>query len=547
MIPIQAHTLASAFAASARAYAGHPFIIVPSNPDRAYLLQGRDYTYADIAARAAECVAALSSAGYGPGHRIVCLLGNRPLQVILKLACAEIGASWVPANSDYRPAELAYLVSDSGAALLVAAPDHAALARDALELSGGDAVLATPEESDRLTSAPRPKHPPPRARPPTPEDEASLLYTSGTTGRPKGCILSHEYELMVGARYATIGGAMRLEPGAERVYNPLPLFHINAGVVSLLGLMLTGNCQIAPDRFSAGRWWADIRASAATGCHYLGVIVPALMAAPPSPDDRTHRLRFGMGAGVEPTLHAAFEARFGFPLVEIWGMTEMCRLLAASEKPRRIDTRAFGRPVPGIEVRIVDEQDRPVAPGAAGEMVLRHSAETPRKGAYSGYLNLPEETERAWRGGWFHTGDTVRQDADGMLIFVDRKKNIIRRSGENIAAAEVEARLADHPAVAQAAVIAAPDPAREEEVMACIVLKSPEAPKPETADALFEHCFQDLAYFKAPGWIVFRESLPVTGTQKVLKHKLFDLAPDAVLDPAALPDAFDFRDRKKRG
>ena len=206
--------------------------------------------------------------------------------------------------------------------------------------------------------------------------------------------------------------------------------------------------------------------------HYLGVIVPMLLAQPPSGLDRAHAVRLALGAGCEPQLHAAFEVRFGFPLLELWGMTEMVRVLSDCTEPRQVGTRAFGRPVPGVDVRIVDDSDRDVPEGAPGEMVIRHSAETPRRGAFSGYLKNDVETEKSWRGGWFHTGDTVYRATDGMLHFVDRKKNIIRRSGENIAAAEIEALLLTHPEVLQAAVLPVHDEVREEEVLACIVLKS---------------------------------------------------------------------------
>jgi len=265
------------------------------------------------------------------------------------------------------------------------------------------------------------------------------------------------------------------------------------------------------------------------------------MNAPEGPCDRDHGVRWGAGAGIEPSLHGAFEARFGFPLVEIWGMTEMCGVLADAHEPRQIDTRAFGRPAPGLEVRVVDDQDRDVPVGEAGEMIVRHSAETPRKGAFSGYLNLPEATEAAWRGGWFHTGDTVRQDQTGMIFFVDRKKNIIRRSGENIAAAEVEACIQAHANVAQVAVIAIEDDLRDEEVMACIVARDAE-PDGDLARAIFDRAFAELAYYKPPGWIVFVDALPVTGTQKVQKHMLFA---DGV-DPRTLDRTHDLRALKRR-
>lgn len=223
-------------------------------------------------------------------------------------------------------------------------------------------------------------------------------------------------------------------------------------------------------------------------------------------------------------------------------MTEMVRVLLDNIEPRQVGTRAFGRPVPGIEVRVVDEEERDLPPGTPGEMLLRHSAETPRRGFFSGYLEDEAATAHAWRGGWFHTGDTVRQDADGMLHFVDRKKNIIRRSGENIAAAEVEAVLQAHPLVRQVAVLAVPDETREEEVLACVVLHEGAVPE-AAALTLFEHCHAELAYFKAPGWVWFTDSLPTTGTQKIQKHQVFP----AGTDPRGLPGMIDLRARKKRG
>ena len=182
-------------------------------------------------------------------------------------------------------------------------------------------------------------------------------------------------------------------------------------------------------------------------------------------------------------------------------MTEMVRVLGDTIEPRQVGTRAFGRAVPGVDVRVVDDDDRDVADGQPGEMLVRHSAATPRRGCFSGYLKDEAATEAAWRGGWFHTGDIVWRGADGMLHFVDRKKNIIRRSGENIAAAEVEAVLLTHPDVQQAAVMAVPDELRDEEVLACVVLKRRASRTATRPTALFQHCNERLAYYKAPGWI----------------------------------------------
>jgi crotonobetaine/carnitine-CoA ligase len=190
----------------------------------------------------------------------------------------------------------------------------------------------------------------------------------------------------------------------------------------------------------------------------------------------------------------------------------------------------------------VDANDREVPRATEGELVVRCAGPDPRRGFFSGYLKNAEATEEAWRGGWFHTGDVVRQAEDGMLYFVDRKKNIIRRSGENIAAAEVEAALQAHEAVAQVAVLAVPDEIREEEVMACVVPMAGVAADATLAQRLFDWCMGKLAYFKAPGWILFVPSLPTTGTQKVQKAQIFPLGED----PRRRPGAIDLRAGKKR-
>jgi crotonobetaine/carnitine-CoA ligase len=318
---------------------------------------------------------------------------------------------------------------------------------------------------------------------------------------------------------------------------------MNAQAVTATGAILTANCLAQPERFSPTRWWKDVAASKATLVHYLSVMPPLLLKQAPAPEDKQHRVKAGFGAGVEPELHPLFEERFGFPLVEVWGMTETGRVFADSREPRQITTRAFGRPHGGLEARVVDDQDREVARGVDGELLVRWGGmEGPRHGFFAGYLKNAEATEEAWRGGWFHTGDVVRQTPDGMLVFVDRKKNIIRRSGENIAAAEVEACLLAHDAVAQVAVLAVPDEVREEEVMACVVAMPGVAADRALADGLQSWCRQHLAYFKAPGWMLFVEGLPTTGTQKVQKAQIFPKGED----PRGRAGAFDLRETKRR-
>ncbi len=538
MIAVDKTTMiGDAFARAAQTFGPRAFLAAPKATHRSYHRDGYEIDFATAAREVAALSDAYRSKGYGHGHRAAMLLDNRPEHFLHKLALNALGVCIVPVNPDYRAGEIAYLLEHSEADVAIVSDE-----RRAQFEAGAAAGSHTPPVAlfDNLTTL-APASRTPRDAAITAQSEASILYTSGTTGRPKGCVLSHGYELASGAWYVNRGGMAAFRAEGERIYNPLPVYHVNSSIVSFFGALLSGSCQIQADRFAPTRWWSEVRQTRASIVHYLGIIVPLLLNQPKTEDEGAPDVRFAIGAGVEPQLHAAFEARFGFPLLEIWGMTEMVRILIDNEATRRVGTRAFGKPVPGIDVRVVDEEDRDVPRGTPGEMVIRYSAETPRRDFFSGYLKDEAATEQAWRDGWFHTGDTVRQDEDGMLHFVDRKKNIIRRSGENIAAAEVEAVLQAHPLVAQVAVLAVPDELREEEVFACVVLASP-TDAGEAAEVLFGHCHAELAYFKAPGFIHFLETIPTTGTQKIQKHQIFA---DGV-DPRAAPGVIDLRHRKKR-
>ena len=538
MIPIdETTTIGDAFGRAATAYAQRPFLAAPVGAHRSYHQHGYEIDFAGAQREVARLCDIYRSHGFGHGHRVAMLLDNRPEHFLHKLAFNTLGMSCVPINPDYRANEIAYLLENAEVDLAIVSGERREQFVAGMNASAHTAPIALFDDLAMLATPSKPR----RDDAVSAASEASVLYTSGTTGRPKGCMLSHGYELDSGAWYATRGHLAAFRAEGERLYNPLPVYHVNSSILSFHCVMLTGSCQIQPDRFNPVRWWTEVNQTRATIVHYLGVIVPLLLGMPAREDERGHNVRFGLGAGAEPQLHAVFEQRFGFPLIEIWGMTEMVRVLLDHEPPRHVGTRAFGRPTPGIDVRVVDEHDNDVASGAPGEMIIRHSQATPRRGFFSGYLKDDEATAQAWRGGWFHTGDTVRQDDDDMLYFVDRKKNIIRRSGENIAAAEVEAVLQSHALVKQVAVLAVPDELREEEVFACVVLA--DAHEPAAAiEALFEHCCEELAYFKTPGWILFVESLPTTGTQKIQKHQIFE----GGTDPRTIPGVHDLRARKKR-
>ena len=289
-------TIAAAFAAAVSAHAGCPFLAVPANEDRPYLPSGFEMSYGEAGRRVEELAGLYRRAGYGVGHRVATLLENWPEHVLHTLALNSIGVCCVPINPDYRAAEIAYLIDHSEPDLILILGERQASIMEALALGAhrpgvvvSEQVTGSLEKVSRAASDTRP----------VPETPASILYTSGTTGRPKGCVLSHGYEVGAGAWYASLGGVAGLRRAEDRIYNPLPLYHANAGVVSLMGAILTGNCQIQPDRFHPQRWWREVAETGATVVHYLGVIAPVLLKLPPGEHERRHKVRFGIGAGIE--------------------------------------------------------------------------------------------------------------------------------------------------------------------------------------------------------------------------------------------------------
>jgi acyl-CoA synthetase (AMP-forming)/AMP-acid ligase II len=536
-----ADSVYGALAATANAHAAAPFLHVPASalPER----RAFDADYGATLDAVDALAARYRARGYGPGHRVALLLENRPAFLLHYLALNAVGASAVPLNPDYRASELEYVLRHSEAVLAVAldaqAPRLAAFGIAVVTDTAFDPPAASAARSAARHGL---------------DAECALLYTSGTTGTPKGCLLSNRYALGIGRHYVTEGGLCTVRRGAERLITPLPLFHMNALVCSTTAMILAAGCVIQLDRFHPQTWWADVAASGATIVHYLGVMPAILLAQPPRATDREHVVRFGYGANANPRDHAAFEARFGFPLIESWAMTETGggAVITASREPRHVGTRCIGSPRAGIDVRIVDEAGSEVADGAPGELLVRRAGADPRAGFCSGYLKDDAATEAAWRGGWFHTGDAVRRGPDGQLHFVDRRRNIIRRAGENVAALEVEAALAGHPAVRQVAVIAVPDALRDEEVMACVVTHDAAHRTRAAAESIQDWCLERLAYFKAPGYVVFVDAVPTTATNKVQKARLADVLKAAgaadtdTLDPLAVPDCHDLRLRKRR-
>lgn len=512
------------FCTAAERYAGGAFLHIPAQATAGYAEGPIELSYAEAGEQVARLREHYLRAGYGSGHRVALMLQNRPEFFLHWFALNGLGVCVVPVNHEMSVEEQAWLIDHSEACLLLHLPGLQANI-DALGALVGVPCSAT----DRPGELPSPAAPA-NGTEPTLLGECALLYTSGSTGRPKGCVLTNEYFLLSGSRYVELGGLCAIEPARDRLITPLPLVHMNAMACSTMAMVMTGGCLVQLDRFHPRSWWQSVRDSGATIVHYLGVMPAMLLNLAEAGEDAQYdfsgQVRFAFGAGVNPKHHAAFEQRFGFPLIEAWGMTETGNhgAIIASEEPRHVGTCCFGRPPSHLEVRLVDEQGQPVPAGEPGELLVRHRGEDPQRGFFRGYLKNPEATAEAWAGGWFHTGDVVRQDADGAMYFVDRRKNVIRRSGENISALEVEAALSEDPAVAMVVVCPVPDEIRGDEVMACVIPAADVSADAGTAEQIVARALDGLAYYKVPGWVSFHEALPLTPSEKPRRAEIKALA-----------------------
>ena len=506
-----------------------PFLIAPAAAELPYARDGFRCSYGDTAAQVEAVKRAYAAAGYGHGARVGLLLENRPDFFVHWLALNGLGAAVVPINPDLQAGDLAHQLAIAEPDLVVTLPEK----RSLVAAAGMNAGRIVPSDG----SLPRCRAEVVRDHG-TPDDECALLFTSGTTGKPKGCVLSNFYFLHIARWYGAQGGLAEIRD-REVAATPLPVFHMNALACSTTGMILRGGALVPLDRFHAGRWWRSIAEAGATIIHYLGVMPAVLLKLPPAREERAHKVRFGFGAGVDPDHHAAFEARFGFPLVEVWGMTEAGggAVTTTGTGERHLGKRCIGRLGPDAECRIVGDDGRDAPPGSPGEFLVRARGPDPRRGFFSGYLKDERATDDAWAGGWFHTGDVVRADADGLLFFVDRKKNIVRRSGENISVVEVESVLDSFPEVVAVAVAPVGDEVRGEEVCALVRLADgmPAAAEATAiAQDIVARCAERLAYFKLPGFIAFVDALPVTATQKLQRGETRALAARLVADGGAI-------------
>jgi crotonobetaine/carnitine-CoA ligase len=495
---------------------------VQKNPEKPYLWwEGENISYVEMYRQIAKAANGFRELGIQKGDRVALMLPNLPEFLYIWLGLNSIGVSIVPINTFFKEDETAYAVNHSDSKLMVTHQNYYPLILTILSRCPQIRQLVVVQAEGELEKGIAYQNLIQNQYEELPsidlneDDEASILYTSGTTGHPKGCIEPHSYYLVAGNRYSK---NMKLTD-QDCVITPLPLFHMNPQILSTMGTLWVGARLALVDRFHPKSWWDSVRESGATKFHYLGVMPAMLMGQKTTEQDADHPHWIGMGGGVPPRLHSEFEKRFNVTLLEGFGMTECGSVTCTNvDMDRKVGTSCVGKVFPEYEAKIFDDNDQEVKPGEVGELVLRGSDPTNRRrGFMREYYKNPEATSEVWKNGWFHTGDYVKADEEGNFYFVDRKKDIVRRSGENISASEVEDVIRTHPDVLDVAVIAVPDPIREQEVKAYVIRHEGVCVKIED---LIAWCEEKLAYFKIPRYWEFRDSFPVTKTGKIQKQKL---------------------------
>jgi crotonobetaine/carnitine-CoA ligase len=452
------------------------------------------------------------------GARIAVMLGNRTEWMVTWFAAVGCRATVVSMNPAAQEVDAGHILRDSAARLVVTDEEHAHLfdrLRDSCP-SVEEVLVVRGVEPDGLAAyAGKPMSLADMAANAQKQDIANVYYTSGTTGVPKGCMVDHEYWLRFVDLFQRLYG---MGPG-DRLICCLQFFYNDPPWHTLLSLT-AGAPLVVMRRFSVSRFWDVVRDNDVTVVFGIASTASLLLKAPPHSRDREHKVRFVLHVGIPADLHAQLVERWGVPWVEGYGLTETGLVVSMplDRAEEMVGSGSIGLPCPEVEVVVGDEHDQPVPTGVVGQILLR------APGLMTGYLNRVEATAETLRGGWLHTGDLARADDDGFLYFQGRAKDIVRRSGENVAATEVEQVLRSHDSVLEAAVIAATDDIRGEEVHAVVVLVD-DAPRVSAAD-LAEYCAERLAKYKVPRYITFRAGdFPRTPSMRVKKDEIRDTVP----------------------
>ncbi len=469
-----------------------------------------------------------SFAGYlrsriGPGDRVAVMMPNRAEFMVAWLAVVACRGILVALNPAARSYDAGHVLRDSAARIAVVDAAYAALFAelqpDCPELT--EIIVATDGEPSGLSGYAGPGLPgrPDQAR----GDLTNIFYTSGTTGPPKGCAVGHDYWI----RFAELMAERFSFTGTDRMICCLQFFYNDPPWMLLLALN-AGTSMVVMRRFSVSRYWQVVRDNDVTVLFGIASTASLLLKAPASADDRRHKVRLSIQVGIPAPLHRELVDRWGVPWVEAYGLTETGVIVSmpVDRAEQMIGSGSIGVPCPGADVRVVGPDGSQCAEGQPGEIVVR------APGLMRGYLNRPEATAETFRNGWLHTGDLGRRDAAGYLYFVGRIKDVIRRAGENIAAAEVETVLRSHPGVLEVAAVPVADEVLGEEVKVHILLGNGFGPASVPPAELIAFCAGKLARYKVPRYVEYRaEDFDRTPSMRVKKESL-----DRSADPGRVWD-----------
>ncbi len=477
------------------------------------------FTFGEFDVETNRVAQGLISLGVEAGDMVTVMLPNCPQFAVAWLALSKLGAVEAPINTAFRGPGLAHMLNVTGAQLMVI--DDSFL--DALEdvsdrlqhlktvIVRGDAEAAARRFPDWRVDSFESLYSEDATDPNVAVkdgDLAMLLFTSGTTGRSKACMLSH--------RYCVVQGGLLVQETRLRdddvLYCPFPLFHADGAVLTTVPALILGTTAAISERFSVSRYWDEIREFDATIFDFMGATLAMLWKQPEEPNDADNPVRLAWGVPM-PDWADTFEERFDLRLVELYGLTDAgVVIFHPYDEPRR--PGACGKAVHPYDVRIFDDVDEELPNGSVGEIVVRPLE--PRV-IMDGYYNMPNETLEAFRNLWFHTGDLGSRDDDGYFYFVGRKKEAIRRRGENISSFEIEEIVDSHPAIFESAAVGVPSELTEEDVKVCVVLKAGQSLAPGD---LVEFCRERMAKFMIPRYIEFYDEFPKTPTEKIEKYVL---------------------------
>lgn len=471
--------------------------------------EDEQYTYREVRKRSRRYANALAALGVGAGDRVALFLPNCPAFLFCMFGNAYHDSVTAPSNPEYTAGELEHSLALSEPTVLVTTPDLAATAREAAEGTSVECILTTAraDDHDSLPALADEQDTDVDPHDGTDETTGLHMYTSGTTGPPKAVECQHENWTISAIDFQKRMGFTH----DDTLFTALPLFHANAQIYSTLGGAAAGAEVVIYESFSTSNWWDWCRDHGVVEFNAMGSMLKMLDNIPPSDDDADNPVELVFSAGTPPELIEPFEERFDLRVVEGYSLTEDPLLLLNPTDPHKRKIGSIGLPPAEKRVRVVDDDGEEVARGEKGELVQNCPA------AMAGYYDQPEKTDDAMQNGWFYTGDYAKIDEDGFVYFLDRKKDIVRRGGENISSFEVEGVIKALDAVDEVAVIPSPDEFYGEVVKAMVQIKHGHD---LAAVDVVEACRGKLASFKLPEYVEFVDEFPYTPTGKIQKQKL---------------------------